>query len=350
MGPPLSERPPVPTEVQRLAAKEAERAARDARQASKGRHVAILRQKERMEKIKALEAETLALRTAKIHALEMLRSHSHISEIGPRLNWVTSLLLLRAQIIELPDLPEDTLSETPKPLLPLERELKKAASAVQYFQQTRKLLKSELNSLSEDSAPGVFRAGESAEQRAKRRAWLELAITATQDVIPIAQHQAKLKIERIKKYLETIQGKEEEFRQADFEAQTRYIEGKGETRFPIEAELYSVMGRLGFTRKEKRAARIELHGEEVQLRLDQAKREKEKSTTDKLGQKMSQEQQKPGREMKREDVKKANKVRNSDEVKKPEEAKKPEEVEKSEEDKKPEEGKKNGGVRGWFGL
>ena len=49
MGPPLSARPPVPTEVERLAAREMKRAAKDLRQAEKGRRVSAERVRERMK-------------------------------------------------------------------------------------------------------------------------------------------------------------------------------------------------------------------------------------------------------------------------------------------------------------
>jgi len=58
MGPPLSERPPVPTEAERLAAKEEKRAVKDLRQAERGRRVSAerVRERARLERRVAHEA------------------------------------------------------------------------------------------------------------------------------------------------------------------------------------------------------------------------------------------------------------------------------------------------------
>jgi hypothetical protein len=61
MGPPISQRPPVPTEVERIAAAERKRAAKDIRQAAKGRLVAVSRVKRREKQQSKSENQTKVL-------------------------------------------------------------------------------------------------------------------------------------------------------------------------------------------------------------------------------------------------------------------------------------------------
>ena len=75
MGPPLSARPPVPTEEERLDVVEQKRAAKDARQASKGRQVAAVRIAER-DKLQREITHIERIKTSKAKRAERLEQGS----------------------------------------------------------------------------------------------------------------------------------------------------------------------------------------------------------------------------------------------------------------------------------
>lgn len=244
MGPPLSERPPVPTESQRLAAKEADRAARDIKQAAKGRVVAGRRAAER----KRLEEVARQEQRAERASYEARKLERKIAELKKRKEAAELLVcheMLDKDILQsfANRLSRSLERQTSAKDLSLADHLQEAKRSLEQGRRFQGSFQKELNKLERELGSVI--------EKPQEQIRLEVVIPSIQLMI----NEAKVKITRLEKYLDRIRGQEYQLRDTDAKLLQK---AQGLTQ-PEDFAWVNIIKELEMTENEKKAARFDLH-------------------------------------------------------------------------------------------
>ncbi|TLD18306.1 nucleic acid-binding protein [Venturia nashicola] len=339
MGPPLSERPPVPTESQRLAAREADRAARDIKQAAKGRVVAGRRAAER-RRLEEIARQERRAEQALYKAQKLKREQAEMKQRKK-----AAKLLVRYEMLN-----QDTLQSFAHRLsislenqisaqeVSLAHHMQEAQTSLEQGRRFQGSFQKELNRL--EGELGVVL------EKPLEQIRLEAVIRAIQLMIK----EAQLKITRLEKYLDRIRGQEHQLRDADAMLLKK---AQGVTQ-PEDFAWVNIIKELEMTENEKKAARLDLHKpvpttativtkQKAVQREKEAARTKSSKDGSTTGTKPPPDSQTPKPNVVKEAVEEPKTEEPKTEEPKTEEPKT--EEPKTEEPKK----KKWGGIFGWFG-
>ncbi|QDS71700.1 hypothetical protein FKW77_008374 [Venturia effusa] len=244
MGPPLSERPPVPTESQRLAAREADRAARDIKQAAKGRAVAGRRAAERRRSEEIARQEQRAERA--LHELQKIQREK--ADLQQRKEGAE--VLVRYEMLD-KDVRQSFASRLSRSLrkrtwaedASLAHHLDEAKTSLKQGRRFQNSFQKELNRLKEDLGPVI--------EKPQEQIRLEVVISS----ISLMMKEAQAKITRLERYLERIRGQEHQLRDID----AKLLEKAHGITQPEDFTWVNIIKELEMTDSEKKAARFDLH-------------------------------------------------------------------------------------------
>lgn len=244
MGTPLSERPPVPTESQRLAAKEADRAARDIKQAAKGRVVAGRRAAERRRLEEIARQEQRADRA--LHTAQRLKREQ--AEMKQRKE--AAELVVRYEMLDKDALQSfaNRLSrslekQTPAKDVSLAHHLREAQTSLEQGRHFQGLFQKELNRFEKEVGTVI--------EKPQEQIRLEAVIPSLELMIK----EAQLKITRLQNYLDRIRGQEHQLRDTD----AKLLEKAHGVTQPEDFAWVNIIKDLEMTGNEKKAARLDLH-------------------------------------------------------------------------------------------
>lgn len=243
MGPPLSERPPVPTESQRLAAKEADRAARDIKQAANGRLVAGRRAAERRRLEEIARQEQRAERAL----YEAQKSKREEAELKQRQE--AAELLIRYEMLDKDMLKSfagrlsRSLEKQTSFMVSLADHLQEAKTSLEQGRRFHGSFQKELNRVKKEMGSVI--------EKPQEQTRLEVVISSIQ----LMTKEAQFKITRLENYLERTRGQEHQLRDTD----AKLLEKAHGVTSPEDFAWINIIKELELTENEKKAARLDLH-------------------------------------------------------------------------------------------
>jgi hypothetical protein len=318
MGPPLSERPPVPTEAERLTAKEADRSARDLKQAARGRKVAIERTIGR-RKLAEMTRLELQLEEARVRKETVERLEGQLEKRRQAAEMLVRYEMVEKDILEsfVNRLSSSLEQQIPAKGVSLTQHLHEARTSLDQGRQLTKKMANQLSKLRKELGSVL--------EKPQEQIRLETALPA----IGLMMNEADLKVKRLESYMEQIRGKEQELREAD----ARLLQNAQKVTQPEDFKWVNFVKELGLTENEKKAARFAIHNPGNTTAAIRQQKVSQKATV--LAQEMTpQDEQAEGVQ----------------DLKEPQISEQIEKLEGSEkaEDNAEEPGKK-GGIFGWFG-
>jgi hypothetical protein len=243
MGPPLSERPSVPTESQRLAAKEADRVARDIKQAARGRRVAAERLREYR---RATEEQRLEEKAAQTQS-QKERLERYKAEMDQRRKLAD--ILVQYEMFDKDTLGDfitrlsTSVEKIPAEGVPLAQHLQEAKTSVDQGRRFDGLVQKELVKLKNELGSVL--------EKPQEQIRLENALP----VIRMMIKEANFKVQRLEKYMEQLHGNEPQLREAD----ARLLQNAQKTTKPEDFVWVNLVKELKLSEIEKKTARAELH-------------------------------------------------------------------------------------------
>ncbi|KAE9981854.1 hypothetical protein BLS_006920 [Venturia inaequalis] len=317
MGPPLSERPPVPTESQRLAAKEADRAARDIKQAAKGRVVAGRRAAERRRLEEIARQEQRAER-ALYEAQKSEREEAEMKQRKEAAELVVRYKMLDKDLLQsfANRLSRSLEKQSPAKDVSLAHHLQEAQTSLEQGRRFHSLFQKELNRLENELGAVIEKPQE------------QIRLKAVIPSIQLMIKEAQLKITRLEKYLDRIRGQEHQLRDID----AKLLEKAHGVTQPEDFAWVNIIKELEMTENEKKAARLDLHKTGPTTAAIIKKQKAERKT------KEAARKKSPGDDS-------ATGTKPPSELRTPKPTE-PEVVKEAAEEPK----KKKGGIFGWFGL
>jgi hypothetical protein len=244
MGPPLSERPPVPTEAERLAAKEADRATRDLKQAARGRKVAIERTIER-RKLAEKTRLILQVEEARIRREAMKKKEAQLNQRRQAAEMLVRYEMLDKNILQsfADRLSSSLEQQIPAKGVPLELHLQEAKTSLDQARLFSSSIQEQLNTSKKETGSVV--------EKPQEQIRLETVLPA----IDLMITEAEAKLQRLESYTEQIQGREQELREAD----ARLLQNAQGITQPEDFAWVNFAKELGLTESERKAARFGLY-------------------------------------------------------------------------------------------
>lgn len=244
MGPPLSERPPVPTESQRLAAKEADRAARDVKQAARGRTVASKRATER-RKLAEIAREEQRAESALHQAMKLKREEAELVKRRQ-----AAELLVRYEMLDKVEI-EGFATRLSAPIenqisakgVTLADHIQHAQTSLEQGRRFEALLQRRLKGLKKELGSVIEPPQE------------QIRLQTVLPAIRLMIEEAELKVGRLERYLNDIRGQEHQLRDVD----AKLLQNAQGATQPEDFAWVNIIKALGLTENEKKAARLDLH-------------------------------------------------------------------------------------------